>query len=161
MAWSVAHKAPVLAALAHHATPLYAGRMFVRWQQRAKTKFRSSEHWAAILAKNTRVKGKPTHQHIAYLGGITKADAQDAEQRIQFWAKAIEVLDGLRHQISAEERRKIEAALAARVPRPSSSEILRYSRAQQQRADIALQIQALQDQIQDLEIVLEEEQERL
>jgi hypothetical protein len=135
--------------------------MFVRWQQRGKTKFRSSEHWAAILAHNARIKGKPTQRHIAYLGGISKADAASIDGRIQFWFKAIEVLDGLGHRISTEERRKIEAALATRVPRPSSKALQRYSRAQQQQAAFTLRINAIRDQIQDLELELEEEEARL
>jgi hypothetical protein len=58
--------------------------------------------------------------------------------------------------------RKIETALAARVPRPNIKELKRQSRAQQRQTPPAdpLHILAVQDQIHDLEIELEEERER-
>ena len=130
--------------------------MFVRWQTRSKTQHRRSEHWAAILASNTRINGKPTHHHIAYLGGITKADAKDIARRIQFWDKATEQLDRLR--VAAEERRTITAALAARVPRPTKTELKRHSHTQRRLAEPP-DILALQDEIHDLEIEMEEARE--
>ena len=57
--------------------------MFVRWQKRKRKsrafgggRDRADTHWAAILAESTRVDGKPTQQHVAYLGGITIAPSR-------------------------------------------------------------------------------------
>ena len=134
--------------------------MFVRWQTRPKTQHRRSEHWAAILASNTRINGKPTHKHIAYLGGITKADAKNVERRIQFWDKATEQLDRLR--VAAKERLKIAAALVARVPRPTKDELKRHSRTQRRKAELAEppHILALEDEFFDLEMEMDEARER-
>lgn len=94
-----------------------------------------AQHWAAILCRSTRVNGKPKQTHVAYLGGITKADTKSVERRVEFWDKAMGLLDGLAEKLSSKERRKIEAVLAARVPRPTKAELQRHQRAQRQRAD--------------------------
>jgi hypothetical protein len=132
------------------------GTMFVRWQTRPKTQHRRSEHWAAVLVRNTRINGKPTSHHVAYLGGITKSDAKDAECRVQFWAKASSVLAGLGDQLSTEQRRKIEAALAPRVPKPNKKEMRRHSHTRQQ-SRLPL---GLEDEQFDLDIDREEAEER-
>jgi hypothetical protein len=134
-------------------------RMYVRWQTRKRPQGKQAEHWAAILVSMARVGGNPTQQHIAYLGGITKAAVKDTECRVQFWVKASSVLAGLGDQLSSEQRRKIEAALAARVPKPSNREMLRHSRALRRDSDPP-RLLGLADEQHDLEIELEEEQER-
>ena len=62
--------------------------MFVRWQKRKRKsrafgggRDRADTHWAAILAESARVNGKPTQQHVAYLGGITDSAIEIAAQR--------------------------------------------------------------------------------
>ena len=55
------------------------------------------------------------------------------ERRAAFWAKATAKLDALGKRVSPEERRKLEAALEVRIPKPSSEEIRSYHRAQQRR----------------------------
>jgi hypothetical protein len=127
--------------------------MYVRWINRPRKKQRTV-HWAAVLVENKWIDGRPTQQHLAYLGGITQADARSAAKRAELWAKATALLDGLGEQV-ATERAKIEAALAARVPRPTKRE-------QRRKAPPAEppHILALRDQIHDLEIELEEEEER-
>src|SRR5262249_39848848 len=77
----------------------------------------------------------PTRQHIAYLGGILQDDVKHVERRAAFWAKATAKLDALSKRVSPEERRKLEAALEVRIPKPSSEEIRSYHRAQQRRQD--------------------------
>src|SRR5215475_61617 len=76
---------------------------------------------------------RPTRQHIAYLGGILQDDVKHVERRAAFWAKATAKLDALSKRVSPEERRKLEAALEVRIPKPSSEEIRSYHRAQQRR----------------------------
>ena len=49
------------------------------------------------------------------------------ERRAAFWAKATAKLDALSKRVSPEERRKLEAALEVRIPKPSSEEISELS----------------------------------
>jgi len=88
--------------------------------QRKEPKPRGSDH-------------RPTRQHIAYLGGILQDDVKHVERRAAFWAKATAKLDALSKRVPPEERRKLEAALEVRIPKPSSEEIRSYHRAQQRR----------------------------
>ena len=69
--------------------------MFVRWQKRKRKsrafgggRDRADTHWAAILAESTRVDGKPTQQHVAYLGGITDSAIEIAAQRASSGGKS-------------------------------------------------------------------------
>jgi hypothetical protein len=155
--------------LAGSARPLLRYRaMYVRWINRPRKKQgRPTVHWAAVLVENKWIDGRPVQQHVAYLGGITQAEAKrGAEQRSQFWDKATAQLDALR--MPKGERRKIEATLAARVPRPTTAELRRHQRTQQQERReespriLALQDErlALQDEMHDLDIEEEEERER-
>jgi hypothetical protein len=136
--------------------------MYVRWINRPRTKQgRPTVHWAAVLVENKWIDGRPIQQHVAYLGGITQADAKrSVEQRSQFWDKATELLDGLDRQLSVEQRRKIEVSLAARVPRPTGKELRAHSRARRVRNTMSLEDAVRADRIHDLEIEEEEEWER-
>src|SRR5262245_48764426 len=67
------------------------------------------------------------------LPGRNSADVKHVERRAAFWAKATAKLDALSKRVSPEERRKLEAALEVRIPKPSSEEIRSYHRAQQRR----------------------------
>jgi hypothetical protein len=137
--------------------------MYVRWQTRRRTtRGEATAHWAAVLVENVRVKGRPTQRHVAYLGGITEADAtEDAGRRIQFWEKATELLDALKN-MPAEERRRVESTLAARVPRPTARQQQRHARQQAppRRGD-PQRIAGLELELEELELELEEERERL
>ena len=113
--------------------------MFVRWQSRkrrhpafggpgkqirggddwAYTRPGTSEqdkHWAAILVERVRVEGRPTQRHVAYLGGVTDSAIEIAAQRMFFWNDVKQRLDRLSNRITAEDRKRIEAAIAAKVP---------------------------------------------
>jgi len=116
--------------------------------QRKEPKPRGSDH-------------RPTRQHIAYLGGILQDDVKHVERRAAFWAKATAKLDALSKRVSPEERRKLEAALEVRIPKPSSEEIRSYQRAQQRRQRGAEEVAALQGRIHALQIELEKKQARL
>jgi hypothetical protein len=58
------------------------------------------------------------------LGGITQSaiDLDIGHQRAWFWNDVIKRLDGLANRVSVEDRRRIEAAVAKKVPRPSKEE---------------------------------------
>jgi hypothetical protein len=101
--------------------------MFVRWQKR-KRKSRAfggrgtDTHWAAILAESSRVAGKPTQQHVAYLGGITDSAIEIAAQRAFFWKEVMQQLDQLANRVLKDDRARIEEAIAEKVPRLSRQE---------------------------------------
>jgi hypothetical protein len=125
--------------------------MYVRWQSRKRLrpafghygKLESSYgewfharagsneqdiHWRAVLVENERVNGKPTQRHIAYLDGITDSAIAIVHQRCWFWDHVKERLDRLGKRISPEDRKKIEAAIAKKVPRPTKAEYRRCVR---------------------------------
>jgi hypothetical protein len=131
--------------------------MYVRWINRSR---KNAVHLAAVLVENKWTDGRPIQHHIAYLGGITRTDAKDAERRVQFWAKVRAVLAGLGEQVSSEQRRKIEAALAARVPKPNEKAMRRHSRALRRDAESPSLPLGWADEQHDLEIEREEEEER-
>jgi hypothetical protein len=98
--------------------------MFIRWQSyRSKAqkpwdrerKDRSSRI-KAILVESVRIDGKPRQRHIAFLGSIGKDVTHRKEFRPCFWADVRYRLDQLGKQVTADDRAKIEAALAKRVP---------------------------------------------
>lgn len=98
--------------------------MFIRWQRRSdrprsKTRYyRDAKADAyAILVESTRVKGKPRQRHIAYLGSVHAVHRKQSPQyRAEFWQRIRAKLDSLHKRISPDDRRKIEAALAEKVP---------------------------------------------
>ena len=93
--------------------------MFVKWQKRTRRSRafgpRTDTHWAAILAESSRVDGKPTQRHIAYLGGITESAIELPAQRAFFWQEVAQQLDQL--ALPKDDRARIEAAVEAKVPR--------------------------------------------
>ena len=101
--------------------------MYVRWQSRKRRSIAYGHgrgrdgdvHWRAILVENVRVDGKPSQRHVAYLGGITESaiNLDTPAQRMFFWDKAGEQLDGLGKKLSVKDRKAIENALASKVPR--------------------------------------------
>jgi hypothetical protein len=104
--------------------------MFVRWQQyRSKAQKSWVREWKdghsrikAILLESVRIDGKPRQRHIAFLGSIGKAVTNRKEHRPHFWADIRQRLDHLGNRITADDRAKIEAALAKRVPPLTASE---------------------------------------
>jgi hypothetical protein len=102
--------------------------MFVRWLSRkssATARWRRNKvHWSAILVESVRVKGKPTQRHIAYLAGIDerwldKTEQANVSAQWRFWEQVTRKLDDLSKQVSAEDRRSIETAIAKKVPCPT------------------------------------------
>ena len=100
--------------------------MFVRWQTRTRRARafgrdpNTDTHWAAILAESSRVDGKPTQRHIAYLGGITESAIELPAQRAFFWREVAQQLDQL--AVSKDDRARIEAAVEAKVSRLTRQE---------------------------------------
>jgi hypothetical protein len=113
--------------------------MFVRWQSRkrrrpafggwgerikrgydwAYTRPGTSEqdkHWRATVVESVRVNGRPTQLHVAYLGGITESAIEIDAQRAWFWDEVKRRIDRLANRVSVEDRERIEAAVAAKVP---------------------------------------------
>jgi hypothetical protein len=116
--------------------------MFVRWQKRknqysdpARMRYKPSPtrmryihnladtHLAAILIESVRIDGKPRQRHIAYLAGINeKAIVEFVGARVRFWREVDAVLHRLSNRLTAAERERIVAAVAAKVPRPTPAE---------------------------------------
>src|SRR6187431_523753 len=92
--------------------------MFIRWQN-----YRSVARWhrgeppikrvKAILVEAVRVDGKPRQRYIAF---ISSYEPERLGDRFRFWREARQRLDRLDNRITPEDRVKIEAALARRVP---------------------------------------------
>ena len=79
-------------------------------------------HWSAIVCENVRDNGKPTRRHVAVLGGITESGMAHPSQRAYFWRKVCERLDRLGNRVSADDRKRFEAAIAAKVPKLTEQE---------------------------------------
>jgi hypothetical protein len=69
-----------------------------------------------VLVESARVEGKPRQRHVAWLASITESRIEVVHQRRHFWDG---VYERLANQLSVEDRRKIEAAIALKVPRLS------------------------------------------
>ena len=102
--------------------------MYVRWQQ-YKRRRDGALYFTAALVESGRVNGTPRQKHLLNIGGITKADAKgDAEARCRFWIKALNAFAALkkRKAMTPSDQKKVEAALALQVARPTDKEIERY-----------------------------------
>ena len=95
--------------------------MFIRWQiyrskgglYRGKT-----TRIRAILSESIRVNGQSRQKFIAVIGSVV-AERLDVEARRDFWKAAHERLATYVHD---DDRSKIEAELARRVPPPTAAE---------------------------------------
>src|SRR5262245_45086465 len=98
--------------------------MYVRWQKRNLRDGGFSLN--AVLVENRRVNGKPVQHHVAYLGSINRAK-DDRAMRVYFWDHITKRLD----ELQIVERRKIEAAIAKKVPRLTKREFATWQRERQ------------------------------
>jgi hypothetical protein len=94
--------------------------MFIRWQKRDLVfgrhyRANSSISWRAVLVEAVRVDGNPVPRHIAYLSSIGDAEIADPGKRRRFWEDALANID--KFHVRVEEREKLIAALARKVPR--------------------------------------------
>jgi hypothetical protein len=98
--------------------------MYIRWQLR--TKANGDVQHRAVLVESARVDGKPRQQLIAYLGSYSEQRfARDTGPfwRAQFLDEIAERLDRLSNRITPAERKRLDKDIAARVGRPTKSEV--------------------------------------
>jgi hypothetical protein len=101
--------------------------MFIKWIERErKTPKRGDTGepgvtWHATIAEAYRLAGdaKPKQRHVAVVASIAELDISSTVQRAAFWQRVRERLDelGQGRVVPAEERGKLEAKIAERVPR--------------------------------------------
>jgi len=95
--------------------------MFVRWKKRKLTrawhKHRGDIVLCAQLVECRRVDGKPRQKVIKYLGSIHDYGRDTSGHQLGFWDTADRALGEL--TLDAAARREVEAALLAKVPRPT------------------------------------------
>jgi hypothetical protein len=75
--------------------------------------------WTAVIVEAVRVYGQPRQKHVAVLASITESGIEIDNQRRYFWDVVYDRLDRLGNLITLDDRRKIEAAVARKVPRLS------------------------------------------
>jgi hypothetical protein len=98
--------------------------MFLRWQMRPSKATKYGKRWladrgtiwSAVLVESVRVNGRPRQRHVAYLGTITESGISKVCVRGWYWDRLTQRLDGLSNRILPEDRQRIEAAFAKRVP---------------------------------------------
>jgi hypothetical protein len=78
--------------------------------------------WATILVENKRVNGKPRQRHVAFLASVTDSQIEVIHQRRYFWDNVLDTLDRLDNRLSRDDRKRIEAAIALKVPRLTREE---------------------------------------
>jgi hypothetical protein len=101
--------------------------MFIRWITRLG---QQDIAYSLVLAESRRVKGKPKQSHIAYLGGITDFQIEQLSSRCAFWDQVTVAFDRLANRVTPEDRKRFEAAIATKVPRPTAKQHEAYAREQ-------------------------------
>ena len=91
-------------------------------RRRADGSIGQDVRWTAIVVENKRIDGRPRQQHVASLASITESRMEVVHQRRYFWDEVHDRLDQLGNRISIDDRRRIEAAVALKVPRLSQAE---------------------------------------
>ena len=111
---------------------VYTTGMYVRWQWRyerrrsVERRYWSPPAWGyAILVESVRIDGKPKQRHVAYLGSVHLD--QTVHYRAWWWHRIGAKLDALGNRIPADDRPRIEAALAKEVPKVSTDEVAAYA----------------------------------
>lgn len=105
--------------------------MYVRWQGRYERRRKERRYrkpiarWYAILVESVRIDGKPKQRHVAYLGSVHLD--QTVHYRAWWWHRIGAKLDALGNRIPADDRPRIEAALAKEVPKVSAADVAAYA----------------------------------
>jgi hypothetical protein len=73
----------------------------------------------ALLIQSVRTPAGPRHRYLATLGKYQEGKERDRQERNQFWITTMVGLD--QAGVEGKERRKIVAALAKVIRKPSSS----------------------------------------
>jgi hypothetical protein len=100
--------------------------MFIRWQSRRRDIYPGfwakgqmfDIHWQAILIESVRIGGQPRQRHIAYLVGFTEGQAAHPTQQMDLWDAVTKKLDKLGNRVLPKDRKRIEAAIAAKIGPP-------------------------------------------
>jgi hypothetical protein len=102
--------------------------MFVRWKRnklvsrrRGRVAPTGGVFLAAVLVRSDRVAGKPRQKVVAYLAGIQVRHVRFVLRRHRFWQAVDRRLESA--GLTAGQRAKAEAAVAAEVPRPTPKEV--------------------------------------
>jgi hypothetical protein len=121
------------------------------WRQRRDERRRTTNRFVymyptadeyAVLVESVRVNGKPRQRHVAYLGsyhgepdGILPhwRNGPDLHYRVWWWHRMTAKLDALGNVIPADQRPRIEAALAEKVPKVSAAEVTAFDLVYQQK----------------------------
>jgi hypothetical protein len=74
------------------------------------------------LIEVTRVGGTPRHRYVAYLGSFTEQGIECVYQRCWFWDRVNERLHALPNPLTDEDRNRIIAEIASKVPVPTRAE---------------------------------------
>jgi hypothetical protein len=125
--------------------------MYVRWQrrdERRRTTIRfvymvpTADEYA-VLVESVRVNGEPRQRHVAYLGSYDDdprdfiplhwRNGPDLHYRVWWWHRMTTKLDALGNVIPADQRPRIEAALAKKVPKVSAAEITAFDQVYQEK----------------------------
>jgi hypothetical protein len=105
--------------------------MFIRWQKRTRSIYRpvfgsgsDDINWTAVLLKAVRIDGKSWQRYIGCIASIHQSalDLPNAHQRCWFWDKAMERLHRLSNEVDEEDRGRIIATIAEKVPMSSREE---------------------------------------
>jgi hypothetical protein len=78
-------------------------------------------------------KASPRSTTSPYLGGINDYGIKRQSDRCAFWDEVTAAFDRLGNRVSAEDRKRFEAAIKVKVPRPSAKQRAAYPREQAQR----------------------------
>jgi hypothetical protein len=92
--------------------------MFVKWSSR-RNRDRIGGVLIAQLVKSKRVNGKARLRLLAHLG-TCREPVDTPRHRLWFYERCEQVLDRL--ALAPEDRAKVDAQLAARIPRPRDEE---------------------------------------
>ena len=82
---------------------------------------RRDVQWTAVLVENMRSTASPGNA-VAMLSSISESGIDVVHQRRYFWDNVYERLDHLGNRVSRDDRRRIEEAVALKVPRLSRKE---------------------------------------
>ena len=96
----------------------YPPSMYVRWRS-GRNRDQTDGALIAQLLGSKRVDGKSRHRVLAHLG-TCREPVDTLRHRLRFYDRCERVLDRL--ALVPDDRAKIDAQLAARIPRPSDAE---------------------------------------
>jgi hypothetical protein len=110
----------------------YAAMMDVRWKGRKLHQpgtapghddvFGQDVRWTAVVVESVMVSGTPRQRQVALLASITESEIEIVHHRRYFWGAVHKRLDQLGNRLSADDRRRIEAAITHKVLRLSPEE---------------------------------------